>query len=155
MRLRQFSLLTLLVLTSVAAVLCATLPRYFRGPAHTGRIIGFQQMSSMHASPGGSFLDFKIDFNDSDAERTPAWENHADTPPLSSRRALEIADAFSREWFDGVEGADYALESLELRPVLPDAGKWCWVANYRVSAPDSGKLAFMIRMDGVVLTRKR
>ena len=90
-----------------------------------------------------------------DVETTPAWKSYADSPPLSTRRALEIADAFSREWFKEVEGADYALYSLELKPVLPDAGKWCWVANYRVSAPEVGYLPVTIRMDGVVLTRKR
>ena len=155
MRTRNFSLLTLMLIIGISAVLFAVLPRFFRGPAHSGQIDGISIRRAMHATPGGSCLDFRLDFGETDAQKTPAWENHAETPPLSSRRALEIADEFSQQWFNDVQGADYALKSLELSPVLPDRRKWCWIAKYQVKAPEYGELPITIRMDGVVLTQKR
>jgi hypothetical protein len=89
--------------------------------------------------------------------RSPAWKKDAENPPLSARKALELANAKKDALVK--DGKDYAwyLDSLSLHPGGDD--KWYWLAHYLVrhkqdSTGPGTWLRLMVLMDGTVVEPK-
>lgn len=90
-------------------------------------------------------------------EQAPAWNYANDNPPISLRKALQIAETFRQERLYKIFDFDYDwyLSSILLAPVDAAEAKWCWC--FRFDDKPSGyaeigpTVTFYVLMDGTVL----
>lgn len=109
--------------------------------------------SSFHFSTAG-FGNHTTKINPDDIEATQAWRHYLESPPMTPREALAVADSTLRKWSEDSEDVRFQLKKLSLVPLSPTKGKWYWEAEYEVSKQSHEKnISIAIRMDGRVLTR--
>src|SRR5262249_52766416 len=86
-------------------------------------------------------------------DKAPVWKGDADSPPVSARKAMELADRLR-----GRLVKDTDLKWIRGSVALEDAGRgqWFWVVSY-TSFPGSGFTGFhpplrlVVLMDGTVV----
>jgi hypothetical protein len=97
---------------------------------------------------------FELSVKDADFRHAPVWNPADDHPPLSPKRALELARAELAHVVSDVPA--WQLNGIELRPMTPD-GHWIFVVEYSKLATDGGfapYLSFVVLMDGTVIEPK-
>ena len=85
---------------------------------------------------------------------SPVWEEKAENPPLSARKALECGDKLAGDLVKDQPGWRREMECLSL---LPTGKKWIWQANYRWCSPKGRTnglraVPFLILMNGKAIT---
>lgn len=152
----QFSLLSLLLLTALCAIGAMVYSRLSRNTPLTSAVRNRGVFDGFSRSSPIQTTNHRFQISQADIDITPKWENWADTPPLSPRKALEIADAFAIDWFKNSKDYTPEFESISLAPLDAHAGLWCWVAEYHVLYMTKRKHSFfvVVRMDGKICTSK-
>lgn len=135
MKLRQVTLRTALALLTIAAIFLFLNRRFLRDAPYTGPVSDI--------GDGGTEIVYKDDDRE-DAisvvvtqvmtQGQPTWKAYSGNPPLSARKALEIADKFRRTRFREQENYDWALKCASLTPLDSENGKWCWVVLFEANA---------------------
>jgi hypothetical protein len=88
----------------------------------------------------------------------PKWNQDAEGPPISARKALGLATKMKDSLVKDGQRYNWLLASLELKPTR--LGQWVWVARYRpifwfgYVATDQNQLAIVVMMDGTVIKPK-
>ncbi len=90
-------------------------------------------------------------------ENSPVWQEDADNPPLSARKAMQLAD----KTMEPLVGADnFTLQSAQLvradRFNSDHKGKWYWLLHYGPATSDPtgsrlDHLRLVVLMDGTVV----
>lgn len=99
---------------------------------------------------------FDVSFSE-EIEQTPKWKEDAQDPPVSARRALELAEARKSELVRDECGLVWGLRSLEL---APEGDDWYWLAAFEAHPEKAGPLDFapdllvVVLMDGTVPRHK-
>lgn len=101
----------------------------------------------------GGFANHSISINVRDLEATESWHHLLESPPLTPRDAIAVADSAIRDWYKDSPNISFKLKRLSLVPLAPAEGKWYWEAAYTVSRESrKNDLTIAFRMDGKVLT---
>jgi hypothetical protein len=87
-------------------------------------------------------------------DNTPIWADGADHPPLSARKATQLADKMRATLVKNREGYTWTLKSISLIPA--GEGKWYWLAYYQeiffgISSGLPNDLRLVVLMDGTVI----
>lgn len=72
---------------------------------------------------GGKKYEFQI--SDQDLQKTPAWQPGQENPPLSARRAIEVATKQIATLLPN--GKDWRLYAVTLRPI---EGRWVYLVDF-------------------------
>lgn len=94
---------------------------------------------------------------ETDLLQCPSWDQDAENPPISARKALYLATKMKDSLVKDEAGCKWPLLSVELYPA--SLGRWVWVAKYRRTlwfgavAPFD-ELAIVVMMDGTVIKPK-
>ena len=91
---------------------------------------------------------FYVCFTSDQIEQTPKWKEDAPNPPVSGRRALELAEVRKNELVKDQYGLVWRVRSLEL---VPDGDDWYWLAAYEAHPKGAGDLYFATNLLVVVL----
>jgi hypothetical protein len=62
-----------------------------------------------------------------DLKKTPIWDQSAENPPLSARKALKLATDSRKALIPGRADREWKLEYLGLRET---EGRWYWLAHF-------------------------
>jgi hypothetical protein len=87
-------------------------------------------------------------------EKSPAWKDDDENPPLSARRAIRLANAMKGSL---VKDSDDYKWQFETAALTSDSGKWYWVIRYEahfqrgVSSGPRAFLRIVVLMDGTVI----
>ncbi|TWT72613.1 hypothetical protein [Crateriforma conspicua] len=112
---------------------------------------GFMRGSGSFPSSGTNAW---TSFGSQDLRETPPWLPEEDTPPLSPRDAVLVAQATAADWYSGHDDITWMLTKIALLPLESDNGKWYWQATLEVTKDGRDRdVDVVIRMDGTVLTR--
>jgi hypothetical protein len=108
------------------------------------------QSTSVSTFYGGHAYSYKI--SEEDLVNTPSWNPEKGGPPLSLRKAVEIARVNLRRFVKKADGM--AVEKIELRQMgietwLYQIGFHCWKAECEDEAGNS--FTIYIKMDGSVI----
>lgn len=159
---RRFSLMALLLSSSASMVIIYLLTVLIRqSNLYDGSTQdignGFHKAFHVEDLDSNEIGNIRVSVDKSIAERQPAWKWSASNPPLSARRALEIAGTYRKTRLKQWDRFEWTLVSLNLTPMDARNGKWCWVARFEL-APKPGltathmpELDFYILMDGTVV----
>jgi hypothetical protein len=107
--------------------------------------------------------NYAVTISEQDFQNSPAWDPHAENPPLAAQRALKLATAAkdtlvhdSKTW--KWRAAELTLTNFGSRD---DPRKWYWAVRYQAdhapepalaaSAGVAPELTVIVRMDGTVL----
>ena len=96
----------------------------------------------------------EIDVEQKDFVESPVWEEKAENPPLSARKALERGEKLAGDLVKERPGWRRELECLSL---LPMGKNWIWQADYRWYSPkghtnSDRAVPFLILMNGKATT---
>src|SRR5262245_13285570 len=101
---------------------------------------------------------FEFEVSKDALKKSPPWDDHKENPPVSARRAIELAVKLKNSLVKDTEGFKWELKNASLVPVR-DA-KWIWLVTFEllpVQANLEGQ-AFTLRvpvlMDGSAVTPK-
>jgi len=105
---------------------------------------------------------YVVTIPDDALQRTPAWMEHAENPPLPAHRARKLATQMKESLVEDGDGYKWRLRSLALYPLddnpfEPPTDKWFWVATFwamKVEGAATGRpheLQLVILMDGTVI----
>lgn len=86
-------------------------------------------------------------------EHTPAWNDSNPNPPLSVRKAMQLADELRGKLVHDTEEGEWARVAMELRSATDD--HWYWLARYEFEMDMTGPpldLIILVLMDGTVVT---
>ncbi|WP_254507973.1 hypothetical protein [Anatilimnocola floriformis] len=91
-----------------------------------------------------------------DVERSPAWSDDAENPPISARKALQLALAMKNSLVKDQDNFKWQLKSAELTPTFDRPGKWYWLVTYEAifqggSTGMPPHLRLVVLMDGTVI----
>ena len=100
------------------------------------------------ASWSSYFNRQRFDFNITEEQLndTPSWQENADNPPLSARKAIQVAQAFLPKMI--AKSEQWTLHKLSLEK-MGDKDKWVYVVQFE--GPHPGGDGFVSTMDIVVL----
>lgn len=101
---------------------------------------------------------FKIEITEEAIQKTPAWRDENDNPPISVRRAIRLADGLRDKLVKDTTEWRWRLETASLVPWWPDlpSGRWFWEIRYHAyneggyTGP-SNDLNLVVLMDGSVI----
>jgi hypothetical protein len=79
-------------------------------------------------------------------DKTPAWKDDADNPPLSPRKAIKLADEARARLFKDNDEWEWRRGSMELCDA--GGGRWYWSAPYRAYYKD---IVYIIRLPEIHL----
>jgi hypothetical protein len=91
-------------------------------------------------------------------QRSPAWDDGAENPPLSAKQAKALATQMKDSVVKDSDTHWWGLHGLTLRPM---DGKWIWVVTFRehtrngISTGPATELDIVVMMDGTALEPKR
>jgi len=104
---------------------------------------------------------FEITVTESAIDRAPKWKEKDENPPLSARRAIELADMLRAKLVNETEEWKWHLECVSLTPFDPESprGRWFWqISYYAVQdgtyARPLNHLHLAVLMDGTVVEPK-
>lgn len=104
---------------------------------------------------------FGITITQSAIDKTPKWEPADEHPPLSARRAIQLADRLRSQLVKDDKGWRWCLKSATLTPWTPESpsGHWFWEIAYHACPPGgyagpSNDLHLAVLMDGTVVRPK-
>ena len=86
---------------------------------------------------------------------TPIWSNDDDNPPLSAKRAREIATRKMAVMTKGLEHFNWRLTSLSLERI---GDGWFWLVTYTSPPTDTARalpIRIVVLMDGSVVEPKK
>jgi hypothetical protein len=98
---------------------------------------------------------YKVTITDEAIEKSPAWKDDAENPPLSAKKAIKLADAMKDSLVKDSKDRKWKLTSASLEP-LGD-GKWYWLVSYEaefqggMSTGIAPNLRLVILMDGMAI----
>ena len=96
-------------------------------------------------------------------QAVPSWKDDAEHPPLSARRAIQLASDFRRRMVIAQKDHEWKFESAKLLPVDVEANQWVWVIRFEEWPNDSrfdnglgaggmmGEFEVVVLMDGTVV----
>jgi hypothetical protein len=106
---------------------------------------------------GKSHVRFYLEKKDL-PRQIPKWKSDEDNPPVSAKRAIEIAKLFSDKFLEKRKTDKWVLSKCELIAIDTSAGKWCWRIDVQLrtalAIPTSGawpSRVFVVLMDGTVI----
>ena len=137
---KSYSLRFLFLAVFLAALSCWYIPRLFQSQAYSGLAsdIGTGERWRRYGDID-SDAHIKIETNNSLTRSQLPWKNTEPNPPVSARRALQIADNFRRERFKDHTFYDWSLEHAALTPLDIKSDKWCWIILFKaVPKPGNG-----------------
>ncbi|WP_413432579.1 hypothetical protein [Crateriforma spongiae] len=112
---------------------------------------GFMRGSAAFPS---SITNAWTSFGTQDLRETPQWLPDDNTPPLSPRDAVLVAQATAENWYSGHDNITWMLTKIALLPLESGNGKWYWQATIEVTKDGRDRdVDVVIRMDGTVMTR--
>ncbi len=87
-------------------------------------------------------------------EKSPAWKDDAENPPLSARKAIKLANEMKDSLVKDSKDFKWTLQSASLEPA--GDGKWYWLVHYDAVFQGSStgipnRLRLVILMDGTVI----
>jgi hypothetical protein len=106
---------------------------------------------------------FDVTISEQDFKNSPAWDQHADNPPLPAQKALKLATAAKDTLVHDSKTWKWRPTELTLTNFgsREDARKWYWAVRYRADhAPDPAlvgsagvipELTVIVRMDGTIM----
>jgi hypothetical protein len=125
--------------TVLVAILLVTAPKSIDADAITGHAFG---------------KTYTIVVGEEDLKKGPAWDQAAENPPLSARRALKLATDSRKATIPGHAEFEWQLRYLGLRE---SEGRWYWLADFH-AFPRHGswtgippELYVAVLMDGTVV----
>jgi hypothetical protein len=118
---RFVSLITFLLILLVAAMLPAQ-------PGHPGKGTGNTSWDSYARSKRYEFVIAPTDIS-----KMPIWRDSDENPPLSARKALQIAKAGLADLVS--DSKDWTLDTLSLQEV--DRGHWVYLAAFQLFPKDT------------------
>lgn len=92
-------------------------------------------------------------------EKSPAWEHSADNPPVSPRKAIDLANAIKDSLVKDTTRHEWRLVSASLVPANAP-GKWYWLVRYEAHVRVGGSsgipdhLQLVVLMDGKAIQPK-
>jgi len=99
----------------------------------------------------GKKYEFRV--SDQDLQQTPAWESGQENPPLSARRAIEIATNQLSALLPN--GKDWRLHAVTLRPI---ENRWVYLVEFleplRADGPErqlSSGFQIVVLMNGAAV----
>jgi hypothetical protein len=107
--------------------------------------------------------NFDVTISEQDFKNSPAWDQHADNPPLPAQKALKLATAAKDTLVHDSKTWKWRPTELTLTNFgsREDARKWYWAVRYQADhAPDPAlsasagvapELTVIVRMDGTVV----
>ena len=98
--------------TVLAVLLIGTLPRVMLGEAHIGHAFGKQ---------------YAVVVTGEELKKAPVWDQSAENPPLSARKALNLVTDFIKTVKPGRANFEWRLEHIALRKT---EGYWYWLAYF-------------------------
>jgi hypothetical protein len=95
-----------------------------------------------------------VTISDEALEKSPTWKDDADNPPVSARKAIELANETKDALVKDSKQFKWRLGSASLRPA--GKGKWYWLVYYEalfqgVSTGFPHHLRLVVLMDGKVI----
>ncbi len=70
---------------------------------------------------------------DQDLVNSPAWDDSAENPPVSAKRAVKLASAVKDSLVSDLERWEWELESTALKK---HGDKWYWIVRYQAHLKD-------------------
>ena len=148
------------LITTVSPVLLTAVAAFAQiaDPPATGfdhaRIVTIRGFMRTTASFPSSITNAYTSLGSEDLRNTPSWSPDDETPPLSPRDAVLIAQSTADKWYSGHDEVSWLLKQIALLPLESENGKWFWQATLEVTkAGRKRDVDVVIRMDGTVLTR--
>ncbi len=98
---------------------------------------------------------FKVKVTREALEKSPAWKDDAENPPLSARKAIKLANETKESLVKDSEQYVWKLRSVSLEPA--GEGRWYWLVNYEAHVRRGGStgippnLRLVVLMDGKVI----
>ena len=68
---------------------------------------------------------YEFSISDADLQKTPAWPPNQDNPPLSPRRAIDIASTYLATLLPN--GKDWRLDRVSLKPI---ENRWIYLVEF-------------------------
>ena len=97
---------------------------------------------------------YESHISDADLQKTPAWPANEDNPPLSARRAVDVASKYLATLLPN--GKDWRLDRITLKPI---DNRWVYLVEFlepvRGNGPaqqTSSGFQIVVLMNGVVVT---
>jgi hypothetical protein len=121
---------------------------------------------AVRARAGGETLigraegkSFAVTVTDEALKKTPSWDKAAQNPPLSARKAIELASDLKNALVKDADGWKWKLAGLCLKESDPKStsDKWYWLAYFEAWPTKGGlggvppHLYFFVLMDGRVI----
>jgi len=97
---------------------------------------------------------YVVTISDDALQKSPAWAEEAENPPVSARKAIKLADGMKDSLVKDSKDFKWTLRSASLQPA--GAGKWFWLVYYEaefqgVSTGIPNYLRLVVLMDGTVI----
>jgi hypothetical protein len=97
---------------------------------------------------------YTVTIIDEALKKSPAWENDAENPPLSAKKAIKLANEIKDSLVKDSKDFKWKLRSASLEPAGED--KWYWLINYEAqfqgfSSGIPNHLRLVVLMDGTVV----
>ena len=131
---KQYSLKWIFAATTVAAVVLWLTrdepPAHFTGPSD-----GWEALTGKHGA--------EYPFDAAHVGKTPGWNPSRQNPPISARRALQLADEHRRENPLHL-GLIWQLKDIQLKPLDIENHKWCWKIECEMSTKPGGSVAGIV-----------
>jgi hypothetical protein len=102
----------------------------------------------------------RVTLTTEDLERSPSWKTSADNPPLSAKKALQLATAKRLQIAKDRPDWKWELESLALKQADDTTDKWFWLVHFECFPTKGGiggglpDLRLVVLMDGRVIEPK-
>jgi hypothetical protein len=118
------------------------------GIAVQAQMVGTNSVAGFTSYAQGQVWQFEV--TRTALARSPDWDDHSETPPLSPREAIRIGQRQLRELVTTVDG--WRLDSVSLRPLNPPT-KWVYLVEFEEPPPrpEGGihsSLRLVVLMDG-------
>lgn len=98
---------------------------------------------------------YTIKISDEILEKSPSWNDDAENPPLSARKAISLANEMKDSLVKDSDEFKWKLQSTSLQPT--DGDKWYWLVRYEAKFQGGGStgvpnhLRLAVLMDGTVI----
>jgi hypothetical protein len=136
-------------MTMRRAALAVVLAVFVVNATDAGAMDGYETMAGY--AFGKSYV---ITIRGEDLKKSPAWDQAAENPPLSARRALKLATEHQRALIPAPADWIWQLQYIGLRETQ---GKWYWLAHFEASQREAfgigppPDLYVAVLMDGTVV----
>ncbi len=92
-------------------------------------------MASYARGTTEEFVDLVAEITNDTLAKSPAWEANSENPPISARRAIDLAGKVKDALVRDTDDWEWHLESATLRKHVV---KWFWIVTYRASIKHGG-----------------